>query len=168
MDGPFTDSHTRESSSCQSNLHTLTEPLSLPVFNSFLPPLLSSSDFPHAQGSQSFQSTCFLQACPLFPSSNTPLLFDQTGLNAVYLFKAEAPHGYPQASRRPTLFLMPHCSRDLLQWLHIAGTMGAAGTRCSAGWEIFGRGCGPYFLCLHHKHRVMAALRSRNNKPWLI
>lgn len=32
----------------------------------------------------SFQSTCFLrQACPLFSSSNTPLLLDQTGLNTV-------------------------------------------------------------------------------------
>lgn len=40
-DTPFTASHTTERSPCQSSLHSLTEPLSLPASTSFLPPLLN-------------------------------------------------------------------------------------------------------------------------------
>lgn len=73
--------HTTESLSCQLNLHTLTEPLSLPSppHSCYWAAQISHRHRAHT----SFQSTCLLQANPLFPRSNTPLLFDQTGLNAV-------------------------------------------------------------------------------------
>jgi len=84
------------------------------------------------------------------------------------------PPGAPTGKQTSHFIFLPQCSRDLLRQQD--GVMSA---HCGMGVSCRGPGaqqaggpsaeaCGSYLLCLHHKHRVAAALRLGNNKPCLL